>query len=554
MKKFVSLIVITFALSLFVFPLRVSAQETINSFHVDMTALKNGDLQVSEKIDYDFGSAERHGIYRYIPLVSKVGDLYRTIDITFTNVLQDGQHVSYGVGRSGQQEQLKIGTASKTITGAHSYEIDYTVSNGIGSNYADHDEIYWNVTGNGWQVPIASASYTLTTDVGVPIQKAVCYTGESGSTASNCQVSISSDAKSLDVTATSPLGEYEGLTVVAAFPVGTFPKSVLQSAPPVQPGLVIFLIIVGIVWVLLNLGLAPYLVFWYIRKRDKKKFGPPMVNFDLPKAPDGTRISPSEAGTIDNTRLERDDIVATIYDLAIRKYLQITGTIRKGVLGMGERQDFTLTRLKDNGGLNEFERYLMERLFGGKTTTTLEDAKLTYTTFSTLEKTNFTSLISRGFYTKDPKNQKSFCLIMGLIALFTGSIILGPVLLFLARKLNGRTELGDEMDWKLDGLKIFLKATKRYDVWQTKNFIFIESMIPYAMALGVIEQYMKELQILNPDYKPSWYTGYGTFYAMYPAFTSSASSNVTTSAPSTSSGFSGGFSGGGGGGGGGGSW
>ena len=140
------------------------------------------------------------------------------------------------------------------------------------------------------------------------------------------------------------------------------------------------------------------------------------------------------------------------------------------------------------------------------------------------------------------------------MALFSGSIILGPVLLYLSRKLNGRTTQGDEMDWKLDGLKIFLKATKRYDVWQTKNFVFLESMIPYAMALGVIEDYMKELKLLKPNYSPSWYSGRGNFYMMYPLFNSTASSNVTTSAPSSSSGFSGGSSGGGGGGGGGGSW
>ena len=110
------------------------------------------------------------------------------------------------------------------------------------------------------------------------------------------------------------------------------------------------------------------------------------------------------------------------------------------------------------------------------------------------------------------------------------------------------------MDWKTDGLKIFLKATNRYNTWQAKNFIFLEKMIPYAIALGFIEQYMKQLKILKPDYQPSWYRGSGNFYTIYPHVTSSMNSNVTTTAPSSSSGFSGGSSGGGGGGGGGGSW
>lgn len=552
MKRFASFLFLTVAVGLFILPKSVSAEEAINSYHVEMVAQKNGDLNVSEKIDYTYGDAYHHGIFRFIPLVSRVGDLYRVIDVTFTDVLRDGKKEKYTTDNSGKQIQVKIGDPDREITGPHLYEIDYTVKNGIGSNYPDHDEIYWNVTGDQWTVPIATASFKLTTDFGAPLKKAVCYTGIAGSTASNCQVSLADN--SLIVTTTSPLESSEGLTIVAGFPVGTFPKSILQKSIPMAPDLRLFLIIAGIVFFLLNIVLAPYLLYWYLKHKNKKRFGPPVVNFDLPKSADGTRISPAEAGTIDNTKLDKEDIVATMYDLAIRKYLKIEGTIKKGALGLGEKQEFVLTRLKDNTGLNDFESYLMDTMFKAGKTANLKDVTLSYTTFDTLEKTNFQSLISRNFFSKNPKVQKSVTLVLGLLALFSGSFILGPVLLYLSRKLNGRTPEGDETEWKLDGLKIFLKATKRYDVWQTKNFVFIESMIPYAMALGVIDDYMKNLKVLNPDYKPSWYTGYGNFYSMYPNFTTTASSNVTTTAPSSSSGFSGGSSGGGGGGGGGGSW
>lgn len=560
-KKFLTVFIVTLVALLFALPVRVSAQEAISSFDVSMTAQKNGDLLVAEKITYTFGSQYRHGIYRTIPLVSRVGDLYRVIDITFTGVLRDGKKEKYSLDSTGQEVKVKIGDADRTITGPHLYEIDYIVTNGIGSNYADHNEIYWNVTGDQWEIPIDFASYTLTTDFGTAVQKAVCYTGPVGSTAGDCQVNL--EKGKLNVTTTSFLPSNAGLTIVAGFPVGTFPKSTLQKSLPTDPDVKLFLIIVGIVFVLLNLLLAPLLLSRYLKKRNKTSFGPATVNFDLPKAPDGSRISPAEAGTIDNTKLEKEDIVATIFDLAIRKYLKIEGTIKKTAFGLSEKQDFTLTRLEPRQrragtsygeALNPFERYLMDKLFKNKATTTLKEAKLTYTTFSDLETKNFEALIERNFYTKNPKTQKSLCLVFGLMALFSGSIVLGPVLLYLSRKLNGRTLVGDEMDWKLDGLKIFLKATKRYDVWQTKNFVFLEQMIPYAMALGVIEDYMKELKVLKPNYSPSWYSGRGNFYMMYPLFHSTVSSNVTTSAPSSSSGFSGGSSGGGGGGGGGGSW
>lgn len=541
--------------------MKVSAQEAINSFDVSMTAEKNGDLKVSEKIAYSFGSSYRHGIYRYIPLVSRVGDLYRVIDIKFTGILRDGKKEQYSINSSGEEIKVKIGDADKTISGPHLYEIDYIVRNGIGSNYADHDEIYWNVTGNEWGAPIEAASLSLATDFGVPVGRTICFTGLIGSKESNCEVTNTNG--SVKVATAISLPQSQGLTFVSKFPVGTFPKSTLQKSMPTDPDVKVFLIIVGIAFVLLNFILAPFLLSWYLKKRNKTRFGPPTVNFDLPESFNGERISPSEAGTIDNTKLEKEDVVATIFDLAIRKYLKIEGTIKKTKFGLGESQDFTLTRLEPlqrRAGhsyaepLNQFESYLMDKLFKGEKTATLKTAKLTYTTFSDLETKNFASLIGRNFYSKNPKTQKSFSLVFGLMALFSGSIILGPVLLYLSRKLNGRTTQGDEMDWKLDGLKIFLKATKRYDVWQTKNFVFLESMIPYAMALGVIEDYMKELKLLKPNYSPSWYSGRGNFYMMYPLFNSTASSNVTTSAPSSSSGFSGGSSGGGGGGGGGGSW
>lgn len=550
MKIFFGFIITLALVNLFASP-KAIAQEKIDSFHVDVTAQENGDLSVLESINYDFGSSYRHGIYRYIPLVSRVGDLYRVIDVSFTKVSRDGKKEKFKIDNSGDKIEVKIGDPDRKITGSHLYEIGYLVRNAVGSNYSDHDEIYWNVTGNGWEVPISSASVSFKDDFGVPIKKAACYTGGLGSRGGNCQVKIENN--SIAVYSNSALANGEGLTFVAGFPVGTFPKSILQKNKPMDPDLKVLLMFYGFAFIALNFILAPYLLYKYLKKRNKVYLGPPVVNFDLPETDDGSRITPSEAGTVDNTKLEKMDIVATIFDLAIRKYIKIEGVESKKMLGLIKDQDFKISRLKNTESLNIFESKLLNSLFSGKKSVSLKDVQLSYTIFGELEKKNFSMLISRKLFIKNPKAQKGACLAFGLAGLFTGFIVIGPVLIYLSAKLNGRTEKGDEMDWKLDGLKIFLKATKRYDIWQTKNFIFLEKMIPYAMALGVIEEYMKELKILKPDYSPSWYSGRGSFYAMYPLFSSAAGSGVTTTAPSSSSGFSGG-SGGGGGGGGGGSW
>ncbi len=538
---------------LFLFIPNASAQEKIENFDVILTAEQNGVIKIEESIDYYFGGGKRHGIFRNIPLISSVGDLFRIIEIDFNEIKRDGEREKFSVDQGTDQTTVKIGGPDKTISGLHNYVIIYSVKNGIGSNYRDHDEIYWNITGNGWQVPITSASALIKTDFGLNPGQTICFTGPAGSTEQNCTVEEVEGGKK--VILTKPLNTYEGLTIVSSFPVGTFPKSILQrDKPSLDSDTKGFLIILGIIYGILNLILAPFLIFWYLKKKRKQRFGKVSVNFDMPEYPKGKRITPAEAGTIDNTILDKDDIVATIFDLAIRKYIKIE-SVKENLKFRPDIEDYKLVKLKDFSDLNKFEKDLMDIMFVGSDTADLKDSKLTYTDFINLEKENFITLIERGFYTKNPKAQMGALLVFGIIAVITLNLFLGIVLIFLSRKLNGRTAIGDEMDWKTDGLKLFLKNMSRNYSWQAKNFYFVEKMIPYAMALGFINEYMEQLKILKPDYHPTWYSGRGNFYAVYPIFASSMNSNITTSAPKSSSGFSGGgSSGGGGGGGGGGSW
>lgn len=525
-------------------PKAVFAQEKINTFDVNITAHEDGSMTVKESIEYDFGQENRHGIFRTIPLVSKVGDLYRVIEVDFQTVKRDGDQENYQVVERSKETEVKIGDPDKTITGPHNYIIIYKVKNGIGSNYADHDEIYWNITGNNWQIPIEKVSYQIQTDFGIAPLESVCYTGPVSSKLKDCAV------KENLITSTTAIDAYQGMTAVTKFPVNTFPKSVLQKSEPVfDPDFLMLLKIYIPVVLGLNLLVAPYLVFWYLRKRSKQRFGKPAVNFDIPK-----NISPAEAGIIDNAKLEKNDVVASIFNLAIKKYLKIEEVKEKRSL-MPDKTDYKLVKIKNNEGLDEFEKTLMQKLFESSESVKLEDLKTDfYLTFSKLEKEAFESLVVKKLYTKNPKTQMTLLLVLGIITLVLGNIILGPVLIFLSRKLNGRTPEGDKVDFAVDGLKIFLKAMTRYHKFQTKNLIAVEKYIPYAIALGLQDEFMEQLKIINPDYKPTWYSGGHGFYYTYPAMYSSFGSGVTTSAPSSSSGFSGGSSGGGGGGGGGGSW
>lgn len=553
MKHLISFILLL-AIILLV-PTSVRAQEKIKNFNTEITAHQNGEMTITETIEYDFGSDNRHGIYRFIPTYTSVGNLYRVSDIKFTEVLRDNKKEPHENSYGADEVETKIGDADRTIFGVHTYKIVYSVKNGIGSNYEDHDEIYWNITGNKWDIPIEKVTATITTDFNAVPTKTICFTGIAGSKDSNCSSSIKQNLS--ETITTKLLEENEGLTVVTAFPVNTFPKSQLVENPPLlgKDGKVI-LGIYGLVWIILNIIVTPFLIRWYLKNKNKTRLGKPAVNFDIPKL-DHKVVTPLEAGIIDNTKLEQNDVMATIFDLAIRKYIKIEQIEGKKKLGIfGGKDDYKIVKLKNfDNQLNVVEVTLLDKLLGGGNEKKLSEVKTFYTTFQSLETKSFQILLDRKLYTKNPKSQKSLLIVFGIIGLVTLNIIFGAVLIFLSQKLNGRTEKGDLLDNQIDGLKIFLKNMKRHYNFQVKNAITVEKYIPYAMALGHIDEFMDQLKDIAPDYNPSWYSGNSNFYAARYAFASSMQSNFTTSAPSSSSGFSGGgSSGGGGGGGGGGSW
>ena len=82
-------------------------------------------------------------------------------------------------GSEGTYLRLRIGDPDPTITGQHTYTISYTVRGAI-SPFSDHDELYWDAIGNQWQVPILSATSTVTSPA--PIDRYLCFSGPQGST------------------------------------------------------------------------------------------------------------------------------------------------------------------------------------------------------------------------------------------------------------------------------------------------------------------------------------------------------------------------------------
>src|SRR3989344_6633274 len=180
-----SFVIVGVLLTLFGFHQIVRAEtEIINNFNADIAIQKDGSVFVSENIIYNFGSNQKHGIFRDIPLTAVNGP---QLNIKVSGVSNEvKQPYQYTTSITNNVLRIKIGDPNVLITGIKTYIISYQVYNAI-RTFNDHDELYWNVTGNQWPVAIQNANASvILPDSPMPDVRMDCFTGPQGSTQKNC--------------------------------------------------------------------------------------------------------------------------------------------------------------------------------------------------------------------------------------------------------------------------------------------------------------------------------------------------------------------------------
>lgn len=195
--------------------------ELIRSYHSDIHLAADGELTVAETITVNAeGRDIRRGIFRDFPLTME-DEEGRTVRVGF-DVLS--------VTRNGQAEDwhtesitggIRIYTGSEDVfleEGEHTYVITYRTDRQI-RYFDDHDELYWNVTGNGWMFRIEQASARVTFPEGAQVTEMVAYTGPLGAADTNAEMRAS--ANTAVFSTTRPLAPNEGLTVVVGVPKGS---------------------------------------------------------------------------------------------------------------------------------------------------------------------------------------------------------------------------------------------------------------------------------------------------------------------------------------------
>ncbi|QQS44683.1 DUF2207 domain-containing protein [Candidatus Roizmanbacteria bacterium] len=538
--------------------------EYISSYTSTIQVQKDGQISVNEEILYDFGTDERHGIFRKIPTdkTNEEGKVYR-MDIEDISVDdENGTAYPFETLREGDMLVLKIGDPDKTITGRHTYVIRYTVAGAL-TYFTESDELYWEAIGSDSNVPIAQATAVvkLPEEISEEQIQYTCFVGSAASTATDrCTVAVSGYQL---MYSSEHLVPYEGLTVVARFPMGVVsvlePKEVVSFWDTLIGKITLFgIIVAALLWYIVYPLWLP--IKWWMHGRDPKHqgIGETSAWFSAPKLPNGRELTPAEAGAIVDEKIQLQEFTALAVQLAQKGYLKI---VEK------KKNDFELHKTKDFVGdksLLKYEKLFLTEVFSDGSELRLKDKDTDLAkTVSSVEKEMYKQLIADKIFPKDPDNIRKYYAIITGLATFTFNILLVISAGIFGRIMPRKTLEGVHAANIAKSLKNFLTSQERQLEFQADRQMMFEKLLPYAISFGVEKIWAERFKDLTLS-QPAWYQGQttGAFTAqsfsnsLHSSFASSmrAATTSTTSSSGFSSGFSGGSVGGGGGGGSVGSW
>lgn len=339
----------------FLFPQKTYSQqrieEKINSYESYIEIEKDGLIKVKESISvYANGTQIKRGIYKDFSTVyaDELG-LRHKVEFKIQRVLKNGSPEPYHIEILGNILRIYIGKEDLFIpTGNYFYIIEYETKGQIGF-FDDQDELYFNITGNGWNFPISSASAKIKLPQGIKEQdvKIEAFTGKSGSKEKNYlgKVYTSDDNTYTEFTTIKELKNYEGLTTVVGWPKGF----VTQPTQSEEVGNTISSNISIAIGAILFFVLAIYyLVVWYLKGNDPDT---PIIitEYEPPQ-----NISPAGVRYLSKMRYDDGCISANIIDMAIKGFINIREIEKK----------FSIQKIRDTyDGLSEDEILLSEIFF-----------------------------------------------------------------------------------------------------------------------------------------------------------------------------------------------
>ena len=564
------------------------ADERILSWQSDIRVRPDSMLEVTETLRVRSEGAQiRRGILRDFPTtyVNRRGERVVTgFDVLL--VRRDGQPEPHRTERLANGVRVWIGDPEVFLApGSYTYTITYRTDRQLGS-FADRDELYWNVTGNGWDFPIddVAAQVFLPGDVPADTIAVEAYTGPQGDRGRDWTAEASTSTATFRTT--RGLGPREGLTIVASWPKGyvTAPTGHMQATYLLRDAWPAFVAVGGLLLLLVYYARA-----WHRVGRDP----PSRVIVPRYEAPDGQ--SPASMRFLRRMKYDDRSFAAAVLSLAVKGALRIEQESR-GLLKRGGQ--FTLHRTEPPPGttLSDDEAVLLDTLLGSRTSIELDNAN--HAIIAAAKHAHLQLLKKR--YT--PKffringGWHAAGILLSLILAFVaigwpalkggfgaswwfatrpGWVALAAAALALlvngifGRLLKAPTVAGRTVMDHIEGFRLYLDVAEGDDLRLIDapplTVELYERNLPAALALEVeqhwAERFAGVFATQAAGHAPRWYSGdqwdtrnVSRFSSSLGSAFSSAISSASTAPGSSSGSGGGGSSGGGGGGGGGGGW
>jgi hypothetical protein len=282
--------------------------ERITNFSTVIQVEKSGLLRVTENITViAAGRKIIRGIYRDFPTSyeSSTGTKHVTFNVISTK--RNGQTTPHSIKTDTAGVRVFIGESTRKLKpGEHTYSLTYVTNFHI-RNHWSLDELYWNVTGNGWEFPIDKADATVILPIGTRIFKRAVYTGIKGSKSSHATIRVLSEWK-LKFTTTKPLKPSEGLTIALSWQKGIVKEYAPLTAENTQ-------------LIAPEIGVAALLLYCFVilyRLRPSKKAGP-ITPRTMP--PDG--ICPAAARQLRREFGGKEKFISALLSMRAKNYLSI---------------------------------------------------------------------------------------------------------------------------------------------------------------------------------------------------------------------------------------
>ena len=582
----------------------------ITRYDVTATLDADGVTHVEIDLDFDFGDDPGHGPYLSFVRRQRYDD-ERDRLFEYSEI-----HVTSPSGAPAQVNReddpwaivLRIGDEDvDDVSGVQRYVVGYTVDGWVNPAGAQHsgDELYWNVIGSGWTIPLSGLSLEVTGPAAP--EGAVCFAGPYGVTTpcTSARV-VGGEARfSQDL-----LSWGDQWTAVTGWPGGTFDSEPIlvpkfEAAAPLDPagvgGGVAGALLLG------GIGLAAVRVRRVGRDQEYLGLTPglrpaggqqPLVGPRRKSAlsvqfapPEGAR--PGEIGTLVDERADPIDVTATLVDLAVRGYLRIEEVPRSNP--RKKPKDWTLVRLREpDPSLLDFERKLLDAVFDGRAQVQLSDLKTTFAgSMASVRSALYQHVTDNHWFRANPKTVRGLWLAAGIALVVAGGALavvlasmqvqvrgvaligvalalVGVVVAALARVAPARTADGTAVLAQALGFRRYIATAEANQLQFEEGQDIFSRYLPYAIAYGLADRWARVFAELAASgaavAQPTWYVGYynagaglywtQSFAGAMDRFSSVATESLSAPTPGSSggSGMSGGSSGGGVGGGGGGGW